>query len=203
MIELNEEIIASSIVLVGIDPGRENTGYARYFIHADTFEIQAIDARTITIKDLCISKRDVLRYGETQASMLAHQDNFTQLFGLDTPAGVLCESPFFNAGTPSAFKSLTTLIANICTALERAASRGKIEYVDPPTVKKCVGVKGTGKQEVKNAVARLNEISEKLAVPIDELSEHAIDAIAVGYYGYLKHFQQEHPFWQTVKKRQR
>jgi hypothetical protein len=59
-----------------------------------------------------------------------------------------------------------------------------LQIVDPTTVKTNIGmikIRGTDKEDVRKALKALKEL-EWDGVDIDDLDEHAVDSVAIGYY---------------------
>lgn len=172
-----------SLLIVGIDPGRANTGYCKLYYDAVTLEIVEIIPRTITEKDLYVANYDILRFGVSQATMFAHRENFINLFKIDRPSHICCESPFFNKATPSAFRSLSYFLANLFIAVEKALTSTPLDLVDPPTAKKAIGAKGNAKKEdVLKAMEKIPELVDNCEITLKDLDEHSLDSMAIAYY---------------------
>lgn len=60
--------------------------------------------------------------------------------------------------------------------------------VAPKEAKMAVGAKKSGKDEVQKQVKKMLDVF-KLESEFSLLDEHAVDALAIGYHAYLKHFK--------------
>lgn len=174
--------------VVGIDPGLANLGFAVYHIHYLTGEIVKVEAFTIVNDKLpdytgldpeFVPERTIKLYKLKSAIQW-----YLQCYG---PSYVVCEAPFYNRFMPMAYGALLEVVSMIHSAVLEWNPNIGFHTVAPLLVKKLVGTKAVkndslkGKELVKNGVKSIPVIMNVLTTPIDSLSEHAIDAIAVGY----------------------
>jgi Holliday junction resolvasome RuvABC endonuclease subunit len=174
--------------IVGIDPGLLNLGFAVYHIDYLTGKIVKIEAFTIVndklpdrtgLDEETVPERTIKLYKLKAAIQWA--------LGTYGPSYVVCEAPFYNRFMPMAYGALLEVVSVIHGAVLEWNPNIGFHTVAPLLVKKLVGTKAVkndtlkGKELVKSGVKAIPEIMNVLATPIDTLSEHAIDAIAVGY----------------------
>lgn len=101
---------------------------------------------------------------------------------------VVCEGNYYR-GLPQPFKVLTQVVESIRLGSSIFLGHGDIEIIDPTTVKMAVGVKsrGTDKEDMRKAVLSgllgLTLLDEPFYL---DMSEHAIDAIAIGYAHFIR-----------------
>ncbi|HEX9137653.1 MAG TPA: hypothetical protein VF905_12020, partial [Nitrospirota bacterium] len=69
-----------------------------------------------------------------------------------------------------------------------------IERIDPSSIKKAVGVKGTSddKHAMTEAIKKIPEIMDVLIGDIDTMDNNAVDAIAVGYCSLNRELNHEY-----------
>ena len=176
------------INLMAIDPGSSNLGIAIYRIGLATGEILDSHAFTLQAKDSNYYSKDYSnRYNDKFARLQALESELFSVFDYYRPTIVVCESPFFNSFTPNAYAILSELVNLIQHTLLQFNNHIPFYKVDPPTAKKAVGAKGNAKKE--DMVIAIDKIKHtlKLTTAIETLDEHSIDALAIGYYGYLNY----------------
>lgn len=174
--------------IIGIDPGLSNAGVSVYTLDGQTGQILDIEAFTLIndrLKDP--TELDNESHSDRTYKLMKLKQAFAQVLFYHRPAYVSCEAPFYNRLMPMAFGALTEVVSYIRSAVLEYNGNIRFETFPPMTVKKFIGAKAAkndtikGKSLVSEAVARNPEIMNVLKVPLAELSEHAIDAVAVGY----------------------
>lgn len=174
--------------MMSIDPGLSNTGVATFDIDFATGKILSIEAFTLTNNKLV---------DETGMDDEVHMERAIKLMKLKqalqyvlmhtAPVDVACEAPFYNPLMPMAYGVLVEVVNNLFSAVLEYNANIRFTQYPPMTVKKAVGAKAAkkdtekGKNMVKEALLQIPEIMTVLVTDIELLSEHAIDAIAVGY----------------------
>lgn len=176
------------MTIVGIDPGSNTLGIASIHVEYSTGRIVAVNASTLCGERLAKRRLDGLEYfSDKHIRIHALKRMLVHLFNIIKPNVVVSESPFYSKKRPSAFGVLTEVICSIEQALEEYDPGMLLRSVDPPTAKAAVGavmVKGGDKKEpVRKAVLEL-KLPYIGLIPIERLSEHAIDAIAIAYSRY-------------------
>jgi Holliday junction resolvasome RuvABC endonuclease subunit len=185
---------SSWVTLIGIDPGSETLGVSILSFDAN-FTIRRLEAATFIGSKLPRLEDTELVHGARHARIQAHYHNLLSLLLQYQPIAIACESPFFQAARPQAYGALTEVVGMIRAALLTYRPNLELNLIDPPTVKKAVGAKGNaGKDGVKNAIINHQVIDSHYrgVVPIWELDEHSLDAIAV-VYGYFQALRGEGP----------
>lgn len=166
---------------MSIDPGNDHTGVAIFTLTFPTFDIIAIDAITSNYNERDAKFR--FGFGEGNGARYAkvryHGVKLHKLIKHHNPAVIICEAPFFNPKMPGVYKALVELLTGIRNACYKANHRTPFLTYEPRTVKANLGSKMKGKEAVYAALKAIEELNSKIA--IDTLSEHAIDAIAVGF----------------------
>ena len=174
--------------IIGIDPGLANLGIAVFDIDYQTGKILRIQAFTIVndkIPDRTGFDIDFIAERTIKLHKLKHVIQWA--LEAYNPAYVVCEAPFYNRFMPMAYGALLEVVSMIHNAVLEWNSNIGFHTVAPLLVKKLVNTKAVkndslkGKELVKIAVSIIPEIMNVLEQPLDSLSEHAIDAIAVGF----------------------
>ena len=169
--------------VVGIDPGSSYLGLCTLWFDSKTFEIVLVQAKTLyggkykqnlTINDT---------FGGTQSMLIGHQRYLTGHFDLVRPLAVFSESPFYNSRMPSAFGSLMKTMEHIKSACMEHDAYMHFATVDPPTAKKAIGV-GGGSRDKADMIKGLDKQTWRDKIVFEEVTEHAVDAVAVAYWGY-------------------
>ena len=174
---------ASSLRILGIDPGINHTGWSvgSFDSVSDKLSVSMFDeiqAHNLAKKEL---KKDFREYGSL-VSLTLYEREFEALLDHYDPDYVASEDAFYNPRTPNAYLSLKLCIHTIQRVLYR---RSKRLYLIAPTVaKQAVWGKGTAnKLAIQESIQTLPDItirSTKLR-PIDEMEEHEADSIAIMY----------------------
>lgn len=173
--------------IIGIDPGSETLGLCVMHIDVTTFEIIETTSKTYIGSKLGMSKEIASIFGDKFARIEAHKQNIISILCDVNPISIVCESPFYNSRRPSAFAALTEVVCAIRYACFEYSRLLSLELVDPPTAKIATGAKGNAKKEqVQEAILRLNNLNYVGDVSLDKLDEHSIDAIAIAYWKYRK-----------------
>jgi len=170
-------------VIVGIDPGSDKLGFCTITFDIETMQIVKTTARTLVGSKLMPSHSWAAElHGDRLVRIVALKEAIIELLREANPIQITIESPFYNSKRPMAFQALVQVL----TALTEAV----IEYdvwktpflIDPPTVKKAVGAAGNAdKFKVRDSVLALPNLFFEGPVPLEEIDEHSIDAIAVAY----------------------
>ena len=174
--------------IISIDPGSINLGICIFEIDFYDRKVLSIDPYTMRLDKLpCLSGLDQEKYEGILYRLECLKNHFSLLLEEKSPAIVLCEAPFFNSRTPSAFAALLKVVQVIQGCVIENDPNTFFHMVEPLLVKKKVGASLNGdKEKVRQALMRTQELLG-LKSDGDWLSydEHSIDATAVGI-GYLK-----------------
>lgn len=168
--------------ILAIDPGLNNIGVAIFNIQANPLTILSIEALTLKEdKVLSYVPLDEDYVTERMVKRFRMVDGVLRFVKEVQPSVLVSESPFFNRLMPSSFAVLTEVITDIFNATLEYNNNIRIATVEPLLVKHTLGVAGKkGKDVVREAMEKIDEVISVLNTPIDTLDEHAIDAIGVG-----------------------
>lgn len=174
--------------LMGIDPGLNHTGVAIFDIEYGTSRILRIEAFTLSNDKLDDrTGLDTEYIPERTIKLYKLKGAIKWALDMTGPCFVACEAPFYNRFMPMAYGALLEVVSTIHSAVLEWNSNVQFVTIPPLSVKKVVGTKAVkndtvkGKNLVKLSVQQIPEIMDVLTTPIDGLTEHAIDAIAVAY----------------------
>ena len=167
------------IRVLSIDPGSSNMGYTFSMVSYEHKTFTVIESGTINIEKVCGLKTMF----ETPKLQLisAHLGSvITQLLENYQPDVVICEAPYMGR-FPHAYAVLVMCTQVIQYTVGAYDFTILFTMVEPSTVKKRVGVRGTSgdKDAIKSALLTIKTIT--LPANYNDLDEHAIDSIAIGY----------------------
>lgn len=121
-------------------------------------------------------------HGTRYVKVMAIVNKLIELLDKHKTTKLVIEAPFYSALTPVAFGSLLEVILAIkyTVAIERGLS---LSMVEPTLVKKIFTGHGRAKKEMMKEYAINLKLNGVLITKVDmeSISEHEIDAIAVGY----------------------
>lgn len=187
MLYLPDTDQTSLINLVSIDPGSTKVGIADFEIDPVSGIIIRCNAHTLDASRYVQEDGWIeTNFGMRQARISFIENYLINHFNSVRPLFIVSEGSFFNPRRPNAFEVLIEAIAAIRNAVMKYDTWRSLELIDAPTVKKSVGAAGNAKkEEVQERVLLLSDLNYDSNQNINDLSEHAIDAIAVGY-GFYK-----------------
>lgn len=170
-------------VVVGIDPGTNSVGFSRIEIDCFSWEIKEIWATTLHVDKLQRYDGFVLGpHAERTGKLLKLRQSMTLMLNWARPHHVCCESPFYNRLRPGAYGPLVEAIFALKMASFDHDPLIPFTTLEPSTIKKAMGAGAIARKEkVKEAVMENMTVIKTAIVDVDQLDEHAIDAIAVGY----------------------
>lgn len=191
---LKTDIPLNLVSLLAIDPGLNNTGVAAFSIQIVPFKILKITAWTLKadrlVDDSGLDDEDYIERLHKRYTMGKALNKALEMF---SPSLVISESPFFDRRKPGSFAVLTEVLTTLFDTVVAYNPSVQFSMMEPQLVKKSLGVAGIkGKEVVKEAVSKNEEIMACLETPMETMDEHAIDAVAVGYSwlklksGYVK-----------------
>lgn len=179
------------VCMVGIDPGTETLGVAVLQLSLPSLKIEASLAHTFTGSKLDSHSNWISSvHGDRAARIAALEQSLLQVFLRFRPHVVASESPFVSKRFPHSGMSLVEVVSAIRRAVMSYDMWTPLDLIDPPSVKNAVGVKGNkggkeGKLLMQKAVLALNPVlNYQGVIPMDQLDEHSIDALAVVYARY-------------------
>lgn len=174
--------------LMAADPGLNNTGVAEIIFNLDTGRIESIYAETL-MNDYLVQDSGVSQcvHAERTHKLLVMKHGFSGFVEDFDAQAVACEAPFFDRFRPMAYGYLLEVVNNLREAVIDFNPEVSFTEIPPLSVKSCIGAKAIandtlkGKEVVKVAMKLIPEVMDAMVIDFDHLTEHAIDAIAVGY----------------------
>lgn len=173
--------------ILGIDPGMK-TGIGALSIDYRTNTLLSVEGFTIKSDRLYdVSGLEELVHGERKIFLYNLKQAILYYLTAYNPVEVAMEAPFFNRFSPMAYGSLTEVVTLIIDTIISYNPNIRITLYPPMTVKKWIGAKAVakdtekGKILVKDAVRIIPDIMNVLQMDLDDLTEHAIDGIAIAY----------------------
>ena len=177
---------STTVKLVGIDPGSSNLGFA--WLEYDLLTSKIVRTQATTFNGVKLMKLDtwaIEMHGERASRIKALKNKLLNSFLELMPIQIVCEGAFFNQLRPNAFEVLIEVRTAIKEAISDYDCWKTIYLIDPPTVKKGVGAPGNAKKDViKQCVLALPDLNYEGTVSLNDLDEHAIDALAIAYTRY-------------------
>lgn len=174
---------AKTATVMGIDPGSSNLGVA--IIEFDIESMTIVKTIASTLVGVKLMKKDTWDtelHGERFSRIRALKEAMLDLMETHNPVQIACESPFYSQRMPSAFGVLMEVLIAVKEAIYEYDSWRVVWLIDPPRVKQGVGGKGNAdKDKMKELVVGLSDLCYEGDVPLAQLDEHSIDAIAVAY----------------------
>lgn len=177
--------------IAGIDPGTATLGLAYISVDIRDNTIVAIDAETVTSKHLLhndLSQTKTMSQTSERHHNVRQQGKYLlQSFTYHTPRVVVYEHPFINTRRPMAYGALIEIVECIRNAVSTYHPEIAIVHYSPITIKQAVDARRLkGKDAVLQGMLDIKEITSR--IDLNNLSEHAIDAIGAAYT-YLKDYR--------------
>ena len=173
-------------MILSIDPGINNCGLSVLDLEADfvvseTWLVK--NARKFTDEEKIVETK----FGNRTVKVMAIINKIKELLATYPSIDrLIIEAPFYNALTPMAYGSLLEVIFSI-KYLIIVPMNLDMKLIEPLLVKKLFSGQHMAKKEVMKQflIKKRDEGEIKFIGNIDELSEHEIDSIAIGYVHYL------------------
>lgn len=169
------------MAILSIDPGINNTGLAVLDNTSQFTVIETVlvkNARKFTDDEKLLEKEYGTRAVKVEAILKTVRELLCK-YNIET---IAIEAPFYNALTPVAYGSLLEVIFAIKYDI---VVKGKyiFKLIEPLLVKKMFTNKGMAAKDLIKEFLKIKKEdgSILIAFDIDTLSEHEIDAIAVGF----------------------
>lgn len=177
-----------SFRIISIDPGTLLMGLA--FLEVDFHSRKILQAQAYTwqvekLEHVQVLDEDIYKPIDIRIQQI--KDNFTAVVQEFRPACVVCERPFFNSRTPSAFASILKVLEAVRNCIVHHNAGIPFILLEPMVVKKVVGAALTSdKSEVTKGLLAM-ECLKHLPIyqELPELPKDATDALAVGV-AYLR-----------------
>lgn len=168
-----------------VDPGLSNVGVSIFDVQTRTGIIENIEIESFITDKLFPHGERSDEYSDKRQSRLAKI--YRELFSIaeyHRPSYFIHESPFYNPTQPNAFAALTEALVAMRNGVLDSCPHVYIEPISPGAVKKGVGAAGIkGKEIMKEKVFQIHAMMDVLNFDRDELTEHCIDSMAVGWAG--------------------
>jgi Holliday junction resolvasome RuvABC endonuclease subunit len=175
---------ASSIAnIIGIDPGSTNLGMSIIGLDVMTMNVVSVDAFTLKAPKLNGYEYLEEHYIDRIIRLRKLHNELVNLFHQYNPNAIAVESPFINMRRPQAIIALTETFYMIQQAVIDFKYYCPFYSITPSIVKKSVNVyaNSSNKEDNRNAIQKIPSIIDNLIPKIQDLDEHAIDAICVAY----------------------
>lgn len=183
------------MLVLAIDPGTKTMGYAAMEVNEDTGDVDIVYAECHNAEKM-IHRYPVLvrEYDELTARLEAHRDDLFRLLTWLQPDVVVAESPFFNPRRPTSGEPLVRLKQILIETCMRY--QVDLYWIAPQQMKRAVGaqVRNSSKDNVREAISGLLCMEKIRFSPLcqqqrlDDVVEHTVDAIGVGYAFALETF---------------
>lgn len=173
-------------VFLSIDPGVNNCGLAALDPRSP-FTVREVhlvkNARKFTDAEKEVEKFHGTRVVKVLAITAKVREMLEKFPDITT---IVVEAPFYNALTPAAFGGLLEVIYAIRYSIVIPANL-QFKLIEPLIVKKLFANKAMATKEVMRQflTTKTEDGSIILDTPVDALSEHEIDAIAIGFVHHL------------------
>lgn len=178
-----------SFNLISIDPGN-NTGITVFNINAVTLEINFIESSTYTLNSY-IDEESNTKLLDRCMYLNKLLLNYLNYYN---PLVIAYERAFMNVRFPNSIIQLSNYINTIEMSIRKYDPWIKVLSYPPKYIKKYVGAGGEAmKDDMKTNLSRISEISSK--INLDNLTEHSIDSISIGYVGLNEVRQYNHMLW--------
>lgn len=175
--------------IIAVDPGTNSLGVAVLDIDIQTHVVTVRHATTIDILKQSQNYPQLIAvHGERVSKLHSVEVSLYKLFKAWKPDEIVSEAPYMGR-FPQAYAALIECIGSIRRAVMEYNRALPLPSIDPATVKKTVGVSGKSgdKDAMRGAIQRQSDLV--FNVLVDDLDEHSIDAIAVGYAFYKSRSQ--------------
>jgi len=170
--------------VISIDPGSNNTGFSVIDFDPSTGWKDIIFSETINQKDSTANQKALIEiYGERPIRIKQVTKFLGELIDTYEPDVVVSEAPFMGR-FPAAFRALAELVFAFKALVIERYSPLEFVDVDPPSVKKAMGVNGksSDKDDMTNALISRDDLSYAEDINVTALDEHAVDSICVGLW---------------------
>ena len=173
-----------AIRFIGIDPGSHHLGFSVLEKNLEDNTIALIYSHTIKGSTIEKEYAHIKEYaGARFAKVYGYKMTLMEYFENFEPDHVICESSYMG-NFAAAYGALMEMIMTVMMAAVEYRSNLSVTTIDPASVKKYIGAKGNnGDKDVMRQCVKNLEILFYQPVSIDELDEHSIDSIAIGYWG--------------------
>lgn len=169
--------------ICGVDPGTNLLGLGIIRFNLRTLDIVSVQGMSFKSEPMLDDDNLVaMSHIERTSKIIAQKDNLVTYLSFFKPFVVVCESPFFNRVRPNAFAPLVESITTIRMAVIEYNPIVKFITYEPSIIKKTVGAGPfANKDAMKATILKNTELNPHPFTSLQDLDEHALDAIAVAY----------------------
>lgn len=171
--------------MLSLDPGIAFTGISINDI-SEGFKVVEThivkNNRAFTPEEKVIEKSQ----GPRAVKLLAIINKFKSLLERFNIEMIVIEAPFYNALTPQAYGSLLEVVFGLKYSVLVPMDL-KYQLIEPTLVKKLFTSHGMAKKEMMKQflISKIATGEIKMDKPVESLTEHEIDSIAIGYVHWL------------------
>ncbi len=171
--------------MLSLDPGIAFTGISINDI-SEGFKVVEThivkNNRAFTPEEKVIEKSQ----GPRAVKLLAIINKFKSLLERFNIEMIVIEAPFYNALTPQAYGSLLEVVFGLKYSVLVPMDL-KYRLIEPTLVKKLFTSHGMAKKEMMKQflISKIATGEIKMDKPVESLTEHEIDSIAIGYVHWL------------------
>lgn len=169
--------------ILSIDPGNTTTGWCVSEYQCTSPKMVILSTGSLYPSKFALRKENravAIKYSPATIALDYLHEQLTEIMDIYHPQVVASEDCFINMRMPNAIKSLTLVIHTIEEVCRLKFGMPVFKFA-PMLVKKTFTAKGSAdKNAMKNALLLSNDI-DLSKVDISLMTEHEIDAIAVGY----------------------
>ncbi len=177
---------ATPLRVLGIDPGTTTMGIAVLDWDLESPVIDVATAFTLVANDRQMGYQSTADLHGSRVARLQLQADLVRGLLYDfRPHVVIAEAPFMGRFAQS-FSALVECVQTIRGVLFEYDPHMPFNLIDPPSVKKAVGVakgKMSDKEDVRRALSEQPDL--RWHVNLSDLDEHSVDAVAIARY-YLR-----------------
>jgi Holliday junction resolvasome RuvABC endonuclease subunit len=164
------------IKILGIDPGTSKLGWAMLHYDTDSGNIRVKKTGLLQPTREISKVKHVEMYSKRVMSLWYIRTHIEEIYNKYKPHVVASEDSFFNRFRPNSFAALLQVISTIAMMLKYLCK--PLYKFAPKTVKMVMGSGGFDKDDMIQSLKDSDKITIK---NIDNISEHEIDAVCVGY----------------------
>jgi len=176
--------IPRKVRFIAIDPGSRTLGLAVLEYNFDDNTLTVLFTRCLNVDEGMTHLQYMTDLVGTRRARLYLIHRFlTEQIREWCPGFVIMETPYMGSFA-QVFKVLVEIEKTIEAIITDFGNGISLFKIDPSTVKKTIGVSGKSgdKSLMLAAVKALSNLVLKAGIVLDEITEHEVDAIAVGHY---------------------
>lgn len=176
--------IPRKVRFIAIDPGSRTLGLAVLEYNFDDNTLTVLFTRCLNVDEGMTHLQYMTDLVGTRRARLYLIHRFlTEQIREWCPGFVIMETPYMGSFA-QVFKVLVEIEKTIEAIITDFGNGISLFKIDPSTVKKTIGVSGKSgdKSLILAAVKALSNLVLKAGIVLDEITEHEVDAIAVGHY---------------------